>query len=132
MHKSARVVWVIMLVAAVALGCVMSGCAPGQTTAVTDQDRIAKMAVGFVNEPYLDDYGMTRIAGWVQNRSGDRLETVTLAITLLDDKGNKREKVTYEVHDVEPGKRVTFDANAGSIAGSRLAKVAIARMEVAQ
>lgn len=130
---------VIILIAVVVL---LGGLAaylvfvPGATnlfrraTAVTDPQEAASMAVAGVESPYKDDYGMTRITGWVDNRTADDFKSVSIKIQLLDQGGNRKELVDYTVEDVPAGSRKTFDANAGSIDGSRSAKLTVSKVEV--
>lgn len=95
-----------------------------------DQAAIQKTAIGYVGNPYKDDYEMSRISGYVDNLSEKRLDRVVFEIRLVDQKGNKRETVLYTVRDVGGRSRKTFDANAGQIDGSRSAQAKITEIEV--
>jgi len=96
---------------------------------VTDEKQIKKMAIGFVGLPYKDDYGMTRVGGYIDNVSSKELTTVKIEMRMIDDKGNKRELVKYEIIDVPAKSRKTFDANAGALGGTRKAEIKIVAVE---
>lgn len=114
----------LLLVALAAAGCKPS------TTTITDQDAIAEKAIGFVSVPYSDDYGLLRVPGYVDNLSDSELRAVTLEITLLDDDGNKKEKITHVLENVPPKTRKTFDVTAGPIPPGRTAIISITSLQV--
>jgi hypothetical protein len=95
------------------------------TQKVTDPAKMQSMALGWVGLPYTDDYQITHIPGYIDNHSGSTLASVDLQIWLLDSDGNRKEIVKYTVKDVPPGRRKTFDANAGPLKSSRTAKIKI-------
>ncbi len=97
---------------------------------VTEAEQIAAVALGWVGSPFPDDYGLLRVPGWVENRSTQKIRSATVEIQLLDEDGNKKEKVSYEVTDIAPGARKTFDINAGTLPSSRTATIAITRVEL--
>ncbi|MHB9148474.1 MAG: hypothetical protein ACYC33_00065 [Thermoleophilia bacterium] len=126
----AVIVLALIGVAAVLFGSSDGGTGSGPTTAITDPAQIDEIAVAFVQNPYNDDYGMMRIVGYLDNFGSSTIVSATLEIQLLGDDGGKKELVTYEVADVAPGARRTFDANAGTIDGSRTVNVKIAELRV--
>lgn len=97
---------------------------------VTKAAETNNLARGWVGAPYPDDYGMTRIPGYMDNVSKDDLRNVQIEIQLLDDKGNRKEIVKYTVEAVPVGARRTFDVNAGPISGPRTATVKLVSVEV--
>lgn len=106
-----------------------AGCKPSTTT-ITDQEAIAEKAIGFVSVPFQDDYGLLRVPGYVDNLSDSEFRAVTLEITLLDEDGNKKEKITHVLENIPPKTRKTFDLNAGPIPPGRTATIAITSLEV--
>ncbi|HEY3318399.1 MAG TPA: FxLYD domain-containing protein [Coriobacteriia bacterium] len=101
-------------------------------TTVTDPTTIAKLTLGFVQNPYPDDYNVMRIPGWIDNRGNQRIVTADVEIQLLDQGGNRKELVKYQVTDIAPRSRKSFDANGGNFNAPRTAKVKIVKLEVAQ
>lgn len=97
---------------------------------VTKAAETNNLARGWVGAPYPDDYGMTRIPGYMDNVSKDDLRNAKIEIQLLDDKGNRKEVVKYTVESVPVGARTTFDVNAGPIGGPRTATVKLISVEV--
>ena len=104
----------------------------GAKTEVTNPIKIAQLTVGFVENPYPDDYNVMRIPGWVENLSNKRIISADLEIQLLDSDGNRKELIKYTVNDIASGARKTFDANGGAFSGPRNSKVKIVRLVVAQ
>ncbi len=102
----------------------------GKTEVIKDQKVIAKSVVAFVRNPYKDDYDISRIVGYVENRGRGKLVRAHLEIQLLDKDGNKKELVKYDVTDVPPMSRRSFDANAGGLSGDRRAAAKITEIEV--
>jgi len=133
-----RTVWIAFIALIVILGGAAAYLAlvPGASdilrtrTVIEDPAEIDQVAIAFVNHPYKDSYDMTRIAGYVDNISDKTIKLVEIEVQLLDDANNREELVTYTVEDVPPGRRKTFDANAGTIGESRSAQVSIVRVEV--
>jgi hypothetical protein len=123
---------VVALVAGVAYWLLVSGpLAPlAPTRTLTDPAAIQRTAFGFVNNPYRDDYGMWRISGYLDNLSKTRIAKAYLEVQLADSSGNNKELVKYQVTDILPGARKSFDANAGSLSGPRKANATITRLEV--
>ncbi|PKQ16065.1 MAG: hypothetical protein CVT67_06410 [Actinobacteria bacterium HGW-Actinobacteria-7] len=97
---------------------------------ISSAAQIDKLVIGWVGNPYTDDYQNSRIAGYMQNNSTQKLSKVNIEIELLDSKGNRKEIVKYTLENVLPGQRKSFDANAGTLDGSRNAKVKITSVEV--
>jgi hypothetical protein len=96
---------------------------------VTDPALVKKSVVVFVRNPYKDDYGVTRIPGYIDNVGRQDIASVDVEIQLYD--GEKRkELVKYTVEDVKAGARKTFDANAGLIDIGREARIKIKALEV--
>jgi hypothetical protein len=102
----------------------------GPAVAVVDPAEIDATAIAFVQNPYTDDYDMTRIAGYLQNLSEKTIASASIEIQLLGKDGGKDELIKYEVLDVPPGSRKSFDANAGSISGPRTSEVTIVALQV--
>lgn len=136
MESALRTFYVVLAVVLVVLAGIVlylvfaDSPAIEQTEVVTDQAAIDSTTVAFVSPPFLDDYGTMRVPGYVDNVSSQTVRLATLEITLLDEDGNLEEVVIHEVADVPAGGRKTFDVNAGTIAGSRTAIVAVTRVEV--
>lgn len=97
---------------------------------VKDQKLMNKMVFGYVGNPYTDDYKNSRIPGYMQNNGRDKIAAVDLEIALYNGDGDRKELVKYTVRDIAPGKRKSFDANAGTLDGPRTAKVKLVRVEV--
>lgn len=100
-----------------------------QRVAVEGEEQINSTVRVFVRNPYKDDYGVSRIPGYVDNLSTAHVASVTMKITLYE-KEDRKEVVTYEVLDVPANARKTFDANAGIIGGARTAQVEVQGVEV--
>lgn len=100
------------------------------TVTITDPDTVNKSALAFVGTPFPDDYGLLRVPGWVENQTDQKFRSATLQIQLLDEDGTKKEQITYDVENVEPGVRKTFDINAGTLPPSRTATVSITKIEM--
>jgi hypothetical protein len=100
------------------------------STTVTSEEEIVKMTAGFVALPYRDDYGMTRLSGYIDNLTDKELAEVQLEMQLIDKDGNKAEVVRYTLKDIPPKSRKTFDANAGAIGGSRTAEIKVTSVKV--
>jgi hypothetical protein len=100
------------------------------TSVVTDEKAIDETVVAFVRNPFEDDYGIMRLAGYVENKSKKPLAEVSLEIQLLDGDGNKKELVKYRVENVQPSSRKPFDANAGTIQGDRRAQIKVVSLEM--
>lgn len=114
---------------------VLTGCSGvidqfRSTKTIKDEKVINKTVIAFVNEPQVDNYNLLRVPGWIDNQSGKQLRSATLLIQLSDGDGNKREKITYEVLDLAPKSRKTFDINAGVIPPDRKATVEVTQIEV--
>jgi hypothetical protein len=103
-----------------------------RTMDVSDPKAVSKIAVAFVQNPYKDDYELTRVAGYIDNLSDDKITSVRLEIQMTDKSGARKELVKYEVNDVAARSRKPFDANAGSLSGSRQARVKIVSLRVVQ
>jgi hypothetical protein len=101
-------------------------------TVITDQATIGRLSLGFVQNPYPDDYNVMRIPGWVDNRGAQRIVSADLEIQMTDDQGNRKELVKYQVLDIPPRSRKSFDANGGTFSGARKTQVKIVRLEVVQ
>lgn len=97
---------------------------------VTKPAEAGQLARGWVGSPYVDDYGMTRIPGYLDNISKNELANARIEIQLTDSSGNRKEIVKYTVESVPSGKRRTFDANAGALDGPRDATVILKSVEV--
>lgn len=108
------------------------GAPSGPSTVITDREAINAQVVAFIRNPYKDDYEITRIAGYVDNKGETYVKRALIEIQLADDQGNKKELVKYEVKDIPADSRRTFDANAGSIAGTRSATGIITEIEVVE
>lgn len=104
---------------------------PVKTSLVTDQEAIDGQVLVFVRNPYKDDYGMARIAGYLENNGETVIVRAKLEIELRDRDGNRQEIVQYEVTNIDPTTRKTFDANAGTIPDTRQATVKVVELEVA-
>ncbi|HET6351072.1 MAG TPA: hypothetical protein VFG89_02930 [Coriobacteriia bacterium] len=102
------------------------------TKAITNQKQIDSMTLGFVREPYSDDYNNLRVPGWVDNRSKQDMKSISVEIQLMDEKQQKKEKITYDIQNVKAGTRQTFDINAGTIPPGRTATIKIKKLEVIQ
>ncbi|RJQ54657.1 MAG: hypothetical protein C4521_03940 [Actinobacteria bacterium] len=127
-----RKILVVLAVAVLAVGgyAFVSAKDKGAMVQIKDAKQIEQTALAFVRNPYQDDYQLVRIAGYVQNLGRAKIASAYLEIQLLDGDGNKKELVKYQVNEVPAYSRKSFDANAGSIAGSRKAEVKITRLEV--
>lgn len=99
---------------------------------ITNDKQIQKMAVGFVANPYQDDYGMIRVSGYVDNKSKSKIVTAKLEINLLDEKGNRKERIEYQLSGIDANSRKSFDTIGGTYAGPRNAQMKIAAIEVVQ
>lgn len=99
-------------------------------TTVSDPAKVNEMTLAFVGAPFPDDYGLLRVPGWVDNKSSQKMRTVTLEIQLLDEKGAKTEKISYDVENIDPMTRKTFDINAGTLPSSRTATISISQVEL--
>ncbi|MCZ7661568.1 MAG: hypothetical protein M5U22_00790 [Thermoleophilia bacterium] len=129
------VVSVVALLAAAAFVVLSSSgdrSAGGTTTEITDPAQIDTVAVAFVQNPYTDDYEITRIAGYLDNLGDKTIVSAALEIQLLGKDGGKDELVQYEVLNVPPHTRKSFDANAGTIPGPRTAEVKIVGLRVSE
>ena len=102
------------------------------TSVVKDPKVIDKTVVAFVRNPFEDDYGIKRLAGYVDNKGKKDLAVVNIEIQLLDGDGNKKELVKYRVENVPPSSRKPFDANAGAIQGDREAQIKVVSLEVTE
>ncbi|MDH4139418.1 MAG: FxLYD domain-containing protein [Coriobacteriia bacterium] len=102
------------------------------TQTVSSADEISQIAFAYASPPFVDDYGLMRVAGYVQNTSSSELRAAKISIQLFDEDGNKKERVDHIVGDIKPGERKPYDVSAGSIAGSREATISIAELEVYQ
>jgi hypothetical protein len=102
------------------------------TTVIQDEEQINEQVLVFVRNPYKDDYDLSRLPGYLDNKGELKIVRATLEIELRDSSDNRREVVSYEVRDVQPGSRKTFDANAGAINGPRKAAVKVVELEVVQ
>jgi hypothetical protein len=120
-----------LLLAALLVTALAGGCT-ARTTILTDQDQIAQLAIAFVATPFTDDYGILRVPGYVDNNSDSNFRTVTLEIQLVDADGNKKERATYELQDIAPHNRKTFDLNLGTLPPDRTALVSITSLEVVE
>jgi hypothetical protein len=129
-------VWLAIAVAALALLVAYLVLASGPlapfapTRTITDPAKIQTMALGFVNDPYKDDYDIWRLSGYLDNLSRSTIVAAHLDVQLLDSNGNKKELVKYTVRDVLPGKRKSFDADAGMLSGPRKATATITSLVV--
>jgi hypothetical protein len=109
------------------------GAAPsGPGTVITEAATIDEQVLAYIRPPYKDDYEMMRISGYVDNNGETWLRRAVLEIQLKDSEGNNKELVKYEVTDLPPESRKTFDANAGSIGGTRQATIKVVEIEVVQ
>lgn len=118
---------ILLLAITIAIGAV--GCAP-ETATITDQEKIAEQAIAFAAPPFADDYGLLRLTGYVDNLSKSDFRAVTIEIQLIDEDGNKKEKITHTLKDIPAGTRKTFDINGGTLPASRKAEIAITSLEV--
>lgn len=133
MRKVITALIVVALLAAVTVVALLfSSRGPTSTQVIKDAKTIPKSAIAFVRNPYKDDYGMSRVSGYVQNRTGTKIVNARLDIQLSDSAGNKKELIKYQVKDILPYSRKSFDANAGPLGGARRADVKIVEIEVAK
>lgn len=130
-----RVLLVLLVIALIALVAyvvmtpeVLQNFRP--TKVISDAKQIDKMTLGFVREPYADDYNNLRVPGWIDNRSKQDMKVVSVEIQLLDEKQQKKEKITYDIQNVAAGTRETFDINAGMVPPGRTAQITIKKVEV--
>lgn len=131
--RRAWVVFAVVAVIAATVGfLVLSSQNTTKTRLIKDKKVIRKLAVAFVRNPYKDDYGISRIAGYVQDLSGSKIARAHLEIQLSDRSGNRKELIKYDVTDIAAYSRRTFDANAGPLGGERRANVKITEIEVAR
>lgn len=101
------------------------------TKTIKDPTAINKTVAAFVGNPYKDEYDLSRIAGYIDNRGAAKVVRAHLEIQLVDKDGNRKELVKYDVTDIPAFSRRTFDANAGDLpAGSRRAQAKITEVEV--
>jgi hypothetical protein len=100
------------------------------TETVTDPAQINEFALAYAAPPFVDDYGLMRVSGYIQNLSSSEFRSAKVSIQLFDEEGNKKELVEHTVGDIEAGERKPYDVNAGSIAGSREATITIAELVV--
>ena len=132
--RIALVVVVVLAVAAAAYYFILGSGADlfAPTSTITEsRGDLAKRPSASSSLPYKDDYGMTRVAGYIDNQLGKELKAVQVEVRLLDDKNNKRELLRYEVTDVAPRSRKSFDVNAGAITGTRKAEIKVVKIEAA-
>lgn len=101
-----------------------------QTTVIEDPAEIDKMVIGFVGSPFVDDYNMLRVPGYVDNNSDSDIKSATLEIQLIDEDGNKKELVEYIMEDIGARSRETYDVNAGTVPADRTATIRIVQLEV--
>lgn len=122
----------VLVVAAVAYVALTPGLIDSLRPAdtVKDEATINKTVLAFVQEPQTDNYSLARVPGWIDNQSNKKIRSATLLIQLFDGDGNRREKITYEVVNLEPKSRKTFDINAGTIPPDRKATVNVTEIEV--
>lgn len=135
MRRAVFVLVIVLIVAIVGVGAyafLFRGSSEGSGPAkvITDQNIIAKTTLGFVQLPYKDDYGVTRLSGYFDNLGKTTIQTADIEIQLFDSDGNRKELVKYQVHDIKPQTRKSFDANAGALQDSRTATIKVARIEV--
>lgn len=135
MRKQTLVSFVLILVGVVAvvliaMPVVRQGVLPSSGTLTQDAEEISKRALAYSGAPYRDDYGNTRVPGYVDNNGDRRLVKVNLIIDLLDDAGNRKERIQYTVDDIAAGERKWFDVDAGSWAGPRKPTITVESIEV--
>lgn len=122
-----------VVVLAVAAYLLLSGSSggSGSTTVVTDPQTINSTVSGFVRNPFKDDYGSMRLAGYLDNLSDKTVVVADIELQLTDRDGNRKELVKYTIHDIPPNSRKTYDANAGIIKDARDVTIKVVRLEVA-
>lgn len=130
MRKVLAALIVIAVLAAITILALLGSRGQITPQVIKDKKIIPKSAVAFVRNPYKDDYGMSRMSGYVQNLTAVKITTARLEIQLSDSNGNRKELIKYKVSDVLPYSRKSFDANAGPIGGARRADVKIVEIEV--
>jgi hypothetical protein len=101
-----------------------------ETQRITDQKQIAETVLGLAQPPYEDDYQVTRVPGYIDNLSGSTLAKVDLQIQLTDGKGNRKELIKHSLTDIAPRSRKTFDVSAGTVEGSRNARITVTGIDV--
>ncbi len=131
MRKYVLLVVVLAIVAAVAVVAFQTD-RTGPTQLIKDKKLINKTVVAFVRNPYKDNYDISRIAGYIDNRGAAKVARAHLEIQLLDSKGNRKELVKYDITDIPAYSRRSFDANAGDLSGDRKAVAKITEIEVAK
>jgi hypothetical protein len=104
----------------------------GTPVAVTEKQEIDSLAIAYVQPPYSDDYQLLRLAGYVENLSDKPITVASLEFQLLDEDGNKKELIAYDVSDIPAHSRKSFDANAGVISPDRDVQVSIVQLETVE
>ena len=102
------------------------------TKTINVKAQIDKLTIAFVGAPYPDDYNVLRLPGWIDNKSKQKFRSATVQIQLLDEKGAKKEKITYDVENLDPQTRTTFDINAGTLPATYKAEIQVTKVEVIQ
>ena len=133
--RAARVVLIIVAIALVgAIAWVVFSPqieeAGRSTVSVTDEAEIVARVIAFAADPYLDDYGTTRVTGWVENIGEQEIAVTRVEVQLVREDGEKEELVRIEVRDIEPGTRKSYEANAGTLDGPRRAEISVPELEV--
>lgn len=135
--KFAHALLLLILVVVIAAAAYLF-LAPGATDflkpakTITKPEEVNETVIAFVGAPYKDDYGTLRVPGYVDNLTKSEIRAATLRIQLLDNKGNKKEKITQVVTDIRPSSRKTFDINVGTKNEDRKPSVSVTKVEVVQ
>jgi hypothetical protein len=105
---------------------------PRSGTVITEAEEVNTRALAFVQPGYRDDYGNTRIAGYVDNLGDKDLIVTELSIELRDSEGNRTAVLEHTVNSVPAGQRKWFDIDAGTWTGPQDPAVTVTSIEVAQ
>jgi hypothetical protein len=101
-------------------------------TVVTDEEEVNSRALAFVQPAYRDDYGNTRVAGYVDNLGDRALNAATLSIELRDAEGNRSALLEHTVTAIPANQRKWFDIDAGTWDGPQRPAVTVTSIEVAR
>ncbi len=129
---------VIVVVAAAAAAVVLlwfpndQDNAPRSGQLITDEAKVNKSALAFVQPAYRDDYGNMRIAGYVDNLGDRHLVAANLVIELRDEEGNRSAVIEHSVKSIPPRQRRWFDIDSGTWQGPQSTTIAVESIEVAR
>jgi len=105
---------------------------PRTGTVITEEEEVNARALAFVQPAYRDDYGNTRVSGYVDNLGDKLLIAADLSIELRDADGNRTAVLEHTVSSIPAGERKWFDIDAGTWSGPQRPAVKVTSIEVAR